>query len=535
MKKTTALVLSGFTLLTACKDSPKYEKADDSDTSTKPAEDAGKGAAPAPNAADITKEWPMWGRDASRNMVGIASGLPVDINPGELDDETEAAILDEAKNIKWAAKLGSQAYGNTIVAGGKVYVGTNNESPRDEKQKGDRGVLMAFNEADGSFAWQLVIPKLGAGKVSDWEYVGLCSSPAVEGDRMWLVTNRGEVVCLDTNGMANGNDGDFQDEAKYQSADGNPVELGEHSPDILWIYDMREELGVFPHNVSSCSPVVVGDKLYTATSNGVDWSHTNIPAPSSPSLVALDKNTGELIGEEVSGVSERVLHASWSSPAYGKLGDKETIVWGGGDGFAYAFDPVTVKDEEGFDVFKELWKFDCNPPEYREKDGKPIKYATYAGPSEIIGTTVISDGLVYTIIGQDPEHGDGVGNIVCLGADGKPVWSSTEVGRSISTLSVADGLVYAAEYDGDIHCFDAKTGEAYWKHETQSRIWGSTLVADGKVWLGTEDGELHILQAGKELKSLGTIEFPAPIYSSAIVANNVVYVATQTHLYAIGK
>ena len=485
--------------------------------------------------AASAKNWPMWGKDGTRNMVGEAKNLPIDINPGELDDDTEAAILTEAKNIKWAAKLGSQAYGNTVVAGGKVFVGTNNESPRDPKQKGDRGVLMAFNEKDGSFAWQLVIPKLGAGKVSDWEYVGLCSSPVVEGDRMWLVTNRGEVICLDVNGMANGNDGPFKDEAKYSSAakDGSPIEITPQSADIIWVYDMREELGIFPHNVSSCSPVIVGDHLFTATSNGVDWSHTNIPAPNSPSLVALDKNTGKLIGEEASGVSTRVLHASWSSPAYGKIGGKNAIVWGGGDGFTYAFDPVPKKDEEGFGILPELWKIDCNPPEYRKKEGKPIKYATFAGPSEVIGTVVIADGLTYSIIGQDPEHGDGVGAIVCIGADGKPVWSNKEVGRSISTVSVSDGLVYAAEYKGDIHCFDAKTGKKYWTHETQSRIWGSTLVADNKVWLGTEDGELHILKTGKEKKSLATIEFPAPIYSSAIVANDTVYVATQTHLYAI--
>jgi outer membrane protein assembly factor BamB len=501
MKTTTALLLSGLTLTAAAND------------------------------------WPMWGGTPDRNMVGKAKNLPVDINPGELDDETEAAVLTDAKNIKWAVKLGSQAYGNTVVAGGKVFVGTNNESPRDKEQKGDRGVLMAFDEKDGSFIWQLVIPKLGAGKVSDWEYVGLCSSPAVEGNRMYLVTNRGEAVCLDTEGMANGNDGPFKDEAKYQSAneDGSPITITDQSADIIWIYDMREELGIFPHNVSSCSPVIIGDKLYTATSNGVDWSHTNIPAPSSPALVSLDKKTGKLLAEESSGVSSRVLHASWSSPAYGKIGGKDAIVWGGGDGFAYAFDPVPVKDEEGFDVFKELWKLDCNPPEYREKDGKPIKYATYAGASEVIGTAVISDGLTYIIIGQDPEHGDGVGRILCIGPDGKIVWSSKEVGRSISTLSVADGLVYAAEYKGDIHCYDAKTGKQYWKHETQSRIWGSTLVADGKVWIGTEDGELHILKAGKEMEELGIIEFPAPIYSSAVVANDVVYIATQTHLYAIGK
>ena len=104
-----------------------------------------------------------------------------------------------------------------------------------------------------------------------------------------------------------------------------------------------------------------------------------------------------------------------------------------------------------------------------------------------------------------------------------------------NVCAVADGLVYAADLSGFVYCLDAKTGKRHWKHETQSRIWGSTLVADGKVWMGTEDGELHILQAGKEYKSLATIEFPAPIYSSAVVANDVIYVATQTHLYAIEK
>ena len=163
---------------------------------------------------------------------------------------------------------------------------------------------------------------------------------------MYLVTNRGEVMCLDVDGMANGNDGPFKDEARYSSAakDGTPVEVGTQSADIIWMYDMRdgENIGTFPHNVSSCSPVVVGDMLITATSNGVDWSHTNIPAPNAPSLISLNKKTGKLTGEEVSEVSTRVLHASWSSPAYGKIGGKNAIVWGGGDGFTYAFDPKTV-------------------------------------------------------------------------------------------------------------------------------------------------------------------------------------------------
>ena len=56
---------------------------------------------------------------------------------------------------------------------------------------------MCFNEKSGEIEWQLVIPKLGAGKVSDWEYTGVCSSPAIEGNRVYVVTNKCEVVCLD--------------------------------------------------------------------------------------------------------------------------------------------------------------------------------------------------------------------------------------------------------------------------------------------------------------------------------------------------
>ncbi|MEM1084871.1 MAG: PQQ-binding-like beta-propeller repeat protein [Verrucomicrobiota bacterium] len=482
------------------------------------------------------EDWPMWGRSADRNMVGNAKNLPVEVEVGEIGDD-EQVDLATAKNVLWAAKLGSQTYGNTVVADGKVYVGTNNESPRDPKQTGDRGNMMVFDEKTGKFLWQLIIPKLGAGKVSDWEYVGLCSSPIVEGKKAWLITNRGEVICLDTEGMTNGNDGPYKDEANYMSADGTPVEVGSEHADILWIYDMREELGIFPHNVSSNSPVIVDGILYTGTSNGVDWSHTNIPAPLAPSLVALDAEKGTLVGEDLSGVSERVLHASWSSPAFGKLGGKDRVVWGGGDGFAYAFEPKPVFDEdEELDVLKQVWSYDANPPEYRnKKDGEPIKYATFKGPSEIIGTTVVHKDRVYAVIGQDPEHGDGVGMLTCLDASGKPIWTFKDIGRSISTPSVHDGLIYMAEYDGDLHCIDIQNGNPLWKHETMSRIWGSTLVADGKVFLPTEDGELHILAADREKKELGVIAFDAPIYSSPIVANDVLYIATMTHLYAIGS
>lgn len=487
-------------------------------------------------------DWPMWGGSPSRNMVApAAKGLPDDIGSGKFLPKSETIDPKSTKNVRWVAKLGSQAYGTPVVAGGRVFVGTNNESPRDPKQVGDRGVLMCFDEKTGEFLWQLAVPKLGSGKVSDWEYVGICSSVFIEGDRGYIVTNRGDVVCFDVKGLADGNAGPYTDEAKYSAADGKPGEVGPHSADIIWVSDIRTELGIFPHNISSCSPLVVGDKLYIATSNGVDWSHLNIPAPFAPALAVLDKKTGKVIGEEVSGVSKRVLHASWSSAAHTVVAGKPMIVWAGGDGWTYGYEPDPVPGKDGVPELKELFRYDANPPEYRTKNGQPLKYATFEGPSEVIATVVALDNRAYFAIGQDPEHGDGVGMLSCIDLtakgdlSGKALWTYKGIGRAISTPSIHDGLIYQAEYDGDVHCLDAKTGEHLWVYATKSRIWSSTVVADGKVYVGNEDGELVILKAGRKLELVAKAEFYTPIYCTPIVANNTIFVATLTHLFAIGK
>tara|TARA_B100000161_G_scaffold262054_1_gene231292 strand:+ start:5689 stop:7194 length:1506 start_codon:yes stop_codon:yes gene_type:complete len=483
------------------------------------------------------EDWPIWGKDGSRNMVSIETGVSFEFDPGEMSDD-EVVDMQTTKNIKWVAKLGSQAYGNVTIGNGRVFVGTNNESPRDLGKKGDRGVVMCLDEKTGELKWQLVIPKLGAGKVSDWEYIGICSSAAVEGDKVYVVTNRCEVVCLDINGLADGNDGPFKNEDEYIKPKGLSDELNTKlDADILWMYDMRDELGVFPHNVTSSSPVIVGENVYVATSNGVDWSHTNIPSPLSPSWISLNKNTGELVGEDGSGASQFALHAAWSSLTFGRVNNQEMLFWGGTDGICYGYKNKTIKDEDGYELYEPLWKVDCNEPSYRkDKEGKKIPYATPPGPSELIGTPVLYKDKIYCAIGQDPEHGDGVGRLSCIDAkNGNVIWKYTDVGRTISTVSVADDLVYLAEYAGLIHCLDANSGKVYWTHDSFSRIWGSTLVANGKVILGNEDGDILIMDHGKTKPKVKTVDMGAPVYSSPVVANGVLYIGTQTHLYAIGK
>jgi outer membrane protein assembly factor BamB len=147
----------------------------------------------------------------------------------------------------------------------------------------------------------------------------------------------------------------------------------------------------------------------------------------------------------------------------------------------------------------------------------------------------------YMVIGQDPEHGDGVGMLSCVDLNakgditGKPVWVNKNIGRSISTPSIDGDLLYQAEYNGNIHCIDLKTGKDVWVHPTNSRIWSSTLVADGKVYCGNEDGELVILKAGREKELIGKVDFYTPVYCTPVIANNTLFVTTHTHMFAIGK
>ena len=497
-----------------------------------------KTAAPAAgdDSDNGTSEWPQWGRDATNNMVASAKGIMTDFTAGEVDDEGE---VTGAKHAKWVVKLGSQTYGTPTIANGQVYVGTNNEEPRNEKIIGDRGVVMVFDEATGDFKWQLTSHKLGAGKVSDWEYLGMCSSATIDGKYGYVVTNRGEVLCFDTYGLSDGNDGPYKDEAKYLAAEGEePMEPGDTDADIVWIYNMRDELGVFPHNITSSSVVIGDGKVFASTSNGVDWTHLNKPAPQAPCFIALDKETGELVGEEGAGIGNRIMHCNWSSPAYSEINGTKEAIFGAGDGFVYGFGTTPEKDAEGFDILPTLWSVDVCPKEYRfDESGEPIKYATYPGPSEIISSPVTYNDKIYVAIGQDPEHGEGVGALTCIDpskGEGQDaiVWQFKEIGRTISTPSIVDGLVYISDYAGKLYCLDAETGQKYWEHDTLSHIWGSTTVVDGKVFLGNEDGELAILKAGKEYEEINTVEFPASIYSSVVVANNTFYVTTGTHLYA---
>jgi outer membrane protein assembly factor BamB len=368
---------------------------------TKPAAEAGSAATSRRlfSTEYVDRAWPMFGGTLDRNMVNVKeTGIPAEWD------------VEAGKNIKWFVELGSQSYGNPVIAGGRIFLGTNNGTPRNPKHQGDKGIVMCFQEADGKFLWQAVHDKLEAGRVNDWPEQGVCSSPYVEGDRLYYVSNRCELICASVDGLAGGNKG-VQDE-KYK----DPIDV-----DILWHLDMMKELGVFPHNLAVCSPLVVGDLIFVVTGNGHDESHENIPAPRAPSFIAVNKHTGKVVWTN-NAPGTRVLHGQWSNPCYGVIANRPQVIFAGGDGWVRAFEPGTGR---------EIWRFDCNPKSAVYKlGGKGTK-------NYIIGTPVVWDNKVYINTGQDPEHGDGVGHLWCIDpAKAGPRTPSTRTQAWSGTMAV---------------------------------------------------------------------------------------------------
>ncbi len=528
------------------------------------------------------REWNQWAGSPIRNNVPVGKNIPTEWSPGEIGDNSEWQ-RETSHNIKWVARLGSQSYGNPVVADGKVFVGTNNGAGYLKRYPADvdLGCLLCFDEADGHFLWQHSSEKLPTGRVHDWPLQGICCAPLVEGHRLWFVTSRGEVACLDTEGFQDDeNDGPFQAEANNN----------QDEADVIWYLDMMSQLKISQHNMCSCSVTSAGDLLFVNTSNGVDEGHNNIPSPDAPSFLCLDKNTGKVLWQDNS-PGKNILHGQWSSPAYAVIDGVPQVLFGGGDGWLRSFRGEATDDGKP----ELLWEFDCNP--------KTAKYSVSGRSTRnhIIGTPVIFEKLVYIAVGEDPEHGEGNGHLWCIDPtkrgdvsselavkvddrkhvlpkrrlqavveeDGEvaidnpnsaAIWHYAEydvngdgdiadfeerMHRTCGTVAIKDDLLFIPDFSGLFHCLDAKTGKVHWTFDLFSATWGSAMIVGDKVYVGDEEGKLSIFGLSSdpdvamkkddngERQPLHQIDMGNSVYSTPVVANNVLYVSNKSHLFAI--
>ncbi len=496
----------------------------------------------------LGNQWPL---NKSRNSVVPAMGLP-------------DAASDE--NQLWDTKLGSQQFTFPVADKGVVIVGADKSGFQDERldKMGFGGSVLCLDQETGELKWEIgfdlpLIP--GAGRDSRY---GMCSSAVFDGDRVYMVTVRGVVVCLDIHGMANGNQG-YQDEfagsrfkKKYPGGSGAAAkELGPTFGDVIWFKDIVGEEKVRLHDAYAATILMHDDMLWVPTShcegrsNAIAYmcpGHETLRTGRRTNLVVLDKNTGETIAKDGLDIRE-VYHGQWSSPSMGIVNGKPQFYYGDGYGILHAFE-APVRKEGEVQTLKEIWQIDCNPPDYRVRDDYEILYegprgdtdGETHGPSEIIATPVFYKGRVYVAIGRDDRasrRGKDKGMLICIDptmtgdVTGKAELWSHRIGRTMCTPAIVNDLLFIGDYNNMFYCFDATTGEKYWEHEIGFVLYSSAMAADNKVYIGTRKGYLWAFEASKTMRVLSREK--AGICATPTAVDGMLFVPTNRSIKAFGR
>lgn len=428
-------------------------------------------------------DWPMMGGRPDRNMVSPEQGLPT-----EWDTAT-------SKHIKWSADLGSVTWASPAIAGGRVFIGTDNDDPA---VKVKRAVLKCFSEQDGRLLWRAVHEKLPDASEDD-SGIGLCSTPCVDGDRVYYVSNRAELVC-------------------------RSVEDGRE----IWVLDMRAQLGVSPNQASASSPLVAGDLVFVVTGHGANYRTGAVKNPEAPSFLAVERGTGKVAWSS-NAPGAKIITGQWGSAGYGLVDGQPQVAFPGGDGWLYGFEPKTGKL---------LWKFNCKAHE------KPGAGGAHDSTLNLTAAPVFFAGRVYIALGE-PEANSGPGALRCIDPRKRgditataEVWrlDGQEFNDSLSTVAIHDGLLYTADTAGYVSCIDAATGRKIWSHDLLANVWGSPLVADGKLYVQMGEGAVFVFRTGREKQLLAkNATLPDLGHGTPVAANGVLYITGQKKLFAIAK
>jgi len=480
-------------------------------------------------------DWPQWGGTRLRNNSPGVTGLPENWKPGKFDRRTGEWDKGLSKNIRWVSNLGSQTYGNPVIADGRVYVGTNNGSGHIARYPSnvDLGCLLCFDEKTGELLWQHSSEKLITGRVHDWPLQGICCSPLVEGDRLWFVTSRGEVRCLDTKGFHDDEDnGPLKNEsvrvADLEAADPafkeTMAKLSEGSVSDA-LKALLEKQGE-PTSDEVVVEMVEADKAWKMTGTFAGTNRTLIAKVVGPrlsvfkSLSVADKKEADVLWVfnmmETLGSSQHNM-ASCSVTAYGDLlfvntsnGQDEShinlpapnapsffcmnkntaeVYWtdkAPGENILHGqWSSPTIAELGGVPqaIFAGgdgiLYSYRAD----KGKDGKPeLLWQFDCNPKEsiyilggeatrnsLIGTPVVYKDHVFIAVGEDPEHGEGDGHLYCLDPT-KRGDISIEL-----AMKVEDGNRVPIPHKR-IQAVDPKLGEVAVANPNSGALWHYTVI-----------------------------------------------------------
>ncbi|MEO2090764.1 MAG: PQQ-binding-like beta-propeller repeat protein [Gemmataceae bacterium] len=398
--------------------------------------------------AAVAADWPQWqgpDRTAASKEKGLLQEWPKGGPPQA-----------------WKATGIGAGMGGVSVSQGKIYTAGDID---------DAAYLFALTEADGKGVWKAKVGKSGKyGNV--FRPSGPRATPTVDGDRIYILSQHGDLVCFTTDGKE------------------------------VWRVEYIKDLkGIVPVWGFAESPLVDGDLLICT------------PGAEDATLVALEKKTGKLV---------------WKcSVPEGKTGDRNFY---GKSGAAYS--SVIVADPDGV---KHYVQFTATVLVGVSTDGKLLWRFDKPSTTHRINcsTPVYSDGMVFAAASYDA--GGGAAKLSKEGQDGvsaKEVYFSNKLKNHHGGMVAVDGYLYGLFDPGIMTCIEIKTGKVMWDERRPGK--GSVVYADGRLYCRNEgrEGTLTLVDANpKEYVERGRFDQPDRSKEQAwphpVIANGKMYIRDQ--------
>jgi outer membrane protein assembly factor BamB len=477
----------------------------------------------------LAQEWPMRGRTSDRVSSVSSKNGPQSWDIKKV--QSQIATIGEkndsgarAGTVRWTQGGFWQAMCDPVVANGLLWIGTANPIVGIKE---DAGVLACFDAKTGELLYQHISQKIGIAS-QDWPITGNTSSPFILGNRLWFCTNRLEVICLNI----------------------QPLVERTGEPTMEWTVDFKTRYKMVPTDVhlgnraSRCSIVGVEGRIFVNTTNSFSYDRRPTINPDAPSLVCLDQKTGETVWTDHSPGGD-IARNQHCNPVIFQQDANNYVAIGQGDGFVRAFACETGKVK---------WKFDLNTTEERNEKNAFRK-------RRLLTESPVFDGeRLYFAIGDDREASFERGGIYCIDPSGsgdisaecridgnsmanpnsKLLWKHTQLNgeqihTSIAGLCVTASLLFSADIDGIVKCFDKQSGKLHWKHEMQATAIGTPLVVGDSVYVTDEDGDVEVLSASAEYHFIASMNLFDPIESSPIYADETLFFVTRRSVFAVGE
>ncbi len=385
------------------------------------------------------------------------------------------------------------------------------------------GIPVTWTEAD--YNWQIDLPVHGS------------SSPVLWGKRIFLTgddVERGQrsILCIDAeDGQILWRrddsfdhhylhrDNDFASATPCVDQDGvivvwsNPGQVLMIALDLDGKETWRRDLGPYKGLHGSASSPVIADGLVLLANDQMDperfssyLSGNTDMTPGRSFLIALDRETGATHWK----IDRKSELAGYATPCIRRVGDRVEAIF---TSTAHGITAVELPSGEISWEIDQLWD------------------------DRTVGSPQLHGELVFGSFGQGLS-GQRFVAVRPKGADsteGELVYDVTKNVPLVPSFVVKDGLLFLWTDSGVVTCLDAETGKVHWRERIGGNFYSSPIWIDGRLYGISKRGEIVVLSASREFEELGRVDLGEKTFATPAVADNIIYLRTQSRLYSLGE